>query len=459
MEKFDVAICGYGPVGATLSLLLAKYNYKVLIIEKNQGPCKTARAINTDGEQLRIFDQFNLAEKVIANSNQIEKVHFSNKDLEPIQTIIASIEDTEMGWPNQVLFYQPELESFLREKIQSSKNIEVKESTELVDFKNTSDGVDVVINEKNQSTKLKSKLLFGCDGASSFIRKKLDINLEDLGYNQKWLVCDAHLTKDIGLKNELVQVCNPSRPGTFLHGRRGHLRFEFRVMPDDDEDTFKSESFIWELLSPWINKDNALLERAAIYTFHACIAERWNEDNIFIAGDAAHQMPPFMGAGMGTGIRDVSNLAWKVDLFFNNKCSKDIFKTYQNERYLHAKWTVAGVFGDTSDMITGCPIPQPILNRESKPIKLDRIIASKFSIISNKALPMLSPKAELIFKHLSIHFEKITSKDDKESRLGNIFDKYDFVLVRPDLYVYGGCDLENISNIIESLEDTFFLKL
>ncbi len=496
MEKFDVAICGYGPVGATLSLLLAKYNYKVLIIEKNQGPCKTARAINTDGEQLRIFDQFNLAEKVIANSNQIEKVHFSNKDLEPIQTIIASIEDTEMGWPNQVLFYQPELESFLREKIQSSKNIEVKESTELVDFKNTSDGVDVVINEKNQSTKLKSKLLFGCDGASSFIRKKLDINLEDLGYNQKWLVCDAHLTKDIGLKNELVQVCNPSRPGTFLHGRRGHLRFEFRVMPDDDEETIKSESFIWELLSPWINKDNALLERAAIYTFHACIAERWNEDNIFIAGDAAHQMPPFMGAGMGTGIRDVSNLAWKVDLFFNNKCSKEIFKTYQNERYLHAKWTVAqtksigemiegfcaaeegkeytpegpsyeakfphipeGVYGDTSDMITGCPIPQPILNRERKSIKLDRIIASKFSIISNKALPKLSPKAELIFKHLSFHFEKITSNDDKENRLKNIFDKYDFVVVRPDLYVYGGCELENISNVIESLEDTFFLKL
>ena len=80
MEKFDIAICGFGPVGATLSLLLAKYNYKVLIIERNKGPCKTARAINTDGEQLRIFDQFNLAEKVIANSNQIEKVHFSNKD-------------------------------------------------------------------------------------------------------------------------------------------------------------------------------------------------------------------------------------------------------------------------------------------------------------------------------------------------------------------------------------------
>ena len=110
-------------------------------------------------------------------------------------------------------------------------------------------------------------------------------------------------------------------------------------------------------------------------------------------------------------------------------------------------------------MITGCPIPQPILNRERKSIKLDRIIASKFSIISNKALPKLSPKAELIFELLSFHFEKITSNDDKENRLKNIFDKYDFVVVRPDLYVYGGCELENISNVIESLEDTFFLKL
>ena len=110
-------------------------------------------------------------------------------------------------------------------------------------------------------------------------------------------------------------------------------------------------------------------------------------------------------------------------------------------------------------MITGCPIPQPIIYRDSKPIKLDRIIASKFSIISNKSLPMLSPRAKIIYKHLSIHFEKITSKDDKESRLKNIFDKYDFVLVRPDLYVYSGCDSENISNVIESLEDMFFLKL
>ena len=174
MEKFDIAICGYGPVGATLSLLLAKYNYKVLIIERNEGPCKTARAINTDGEQLRIFDQFNLAKRVIANSNQIEKVHFSNKDLEPIQTINASLDDTEMGWPNQVLFYQPELEGFIRESVDSIDTVTLAEGTELIDFDDSNDEVTLKCRLPEGEVEYKTKFLIGCDGASSFVRKKLN---------------------------------------------------------------------------------------------------------------------------------------------------------------------------------------------------------------------------------------------------------------------------------------------
>ena len=74
-----MAICGYGPVGSLCSLLMADYGYKVLLIDKNIGTSPTARAINTDGEQLRIFDKFGLAEKIVENSNQIEKIHFSKK--------------------------------------------------------------------------------------------------------------------------------------------------------------------------------------------------------------------------------------------------------------------------------------------------------------------------------------------------------------------------------------------
>ena len=112
-------------------------------------------------------------------------------------------------------------------------------------------------------------------------------------------------------------------------------------MPNDNKEDLENEEIIWDLLSPWINKNNATLERAVIYKFHACIANEWFKDKVLIAGDAAHQMPPFMGAGMGTGIRDVANIAWKLDLILQNKASKKILTTFKEERYPHAKWTVA----------------------------------------------------------------------------------------------------------------------
>ena len=494
MKKYDVAICGYGPVGSVCSILLAQYGLNVLVIDKNNGPCSTARAINTDGEQLRVFDKFDIADKIVKNSNQIEKVHFTNSNLEPIQSLDQPLGETIMGWPNQVLFYQPELESFIREKVNSYNNIDVIESCELIDFESSSQSVNIKCIIDNGISTFNSKLLIGCDGASSFIRKSLGIELDDFGYNQKWLVCDTHLTKDINLKNELIQVCNPKRPCTFLHGRRGHLRFEFRVMPDDNLKDLKDKDFIWNLLSPWINKNNAKLERAVIYNFHACIANKWNKKNIFIAGDSAHQMPPFMGAGMGTGIRDVANLSWKINLVLKNIAKPEILKTYQKERYSHAKWTIAqtvsigeiiegfcaaeegkkfipekkgydvkfphipsGIFTNPDDKITGYPVPQPILYIDNKKIKLDKIIKSKFVIISNIQRFKVTNKAKQIINKLKIKIIHISKNDDPEERLKKIFDKYDYILVRPDLYVYGGANKENLSNMIESLKESFSL--
>ena len=494
MKKYDVAICGYGPVGSVCSILLAQYGHNVLVIDKNNGPSPTARAINTDGEQLRVFDKFDIGNKIVKNSNQIEKVHFSNSNLEPIQSLNQPLGESIMGWPNQVLFYQPELESFIREKVNDYKNIDVIESCKLIDFENFSESVNIKCTINNEIYTFNSKFLLGCDGASSFIRKSLDIKLDDFGYNQKWLVCDAHLTKDINLKNELVQVCNPKRPCTFLHGRRGHLRFEFKVMPDDDLKDLENKNYIWNLLSPWINKKNAKLERAVVYDFHACIANEWNIKNVFIAGDSAHQMPPFMGAGMGTGIRDVANLSWKINLVLKNIAKPEIFKTYKKERYSHAKWTIAqtvsigeiiegfcaaeegkkfipekkgydvkfphipsGIFTNPNDKITGYPVPQPILYINNKKIKLDKLIKSKFVIISNIKSFDVTNKAKRIIKSLNIDFIYVGKNDDPENRLINIFKLYDFIVVRPDLYVYGGSKKNNLSEMIESLEDNFSL--
>ncbi len=498
MKQFDIAICGYGPVGSTFAGLMGKLGYKVLVIERNIGPSPTARAINTDGEQLRTFDRLGIAEKVVENSTEIHCVHFGDANLNPIQTIEQPVGVSAMGWPNQVLFYQPELEGFIRASVESENNIVIKEGTELLSFDDSDEGVYLNCKDSKGDLTFFSKYLIGCDGASSFVRRELDVDLEDFEYNQEWLVCDAHLTKKINIpEKEAMQVCDPKRPGTYVPGRRGHLRFEFKKMPGEDSNELEKDENVWKLLKPWINKDNAELERAQVYSFHACIAETWRKGNVLIAGDAAHQMPPFMGAGMGTGIRDVTNISWKLDLLLKNKANERILDTYQEERHSHAKWTIAqtvtigqviegfcaaaegkeyepkgpsydvnfphipaGIYSDPADMITGVPIPQPILIKDNKKEMLDKMINENFAILAQESNLDLTEKAKTIVDLLGIKLITMDSYEDSEERLKTVFAKYKAVLIRPDKYTYGGVeDISSLSDMIESLEKEFYLNL
>ena len=98
-----------------------------------------------------------------------------------------------------------------------------------------------------------------------------------------------------------------------------------------------SEKYIWNFLKPWLSKKDAKLERKTIYTFKSAISKSWRKGRIFIAGDAAHLMPPFMGQGMCAGIRDVSNLSWKISHCLKNNHSDKLLNTYQSERYSNVK--------------------------------------------------------------------------------------------------------------------------
>ena len=498
MEQFDIAICGYGPVGSTFAGLMGKLGHKVLVIERNIGPSPTARAINTDGEQLRTFDRLGIAEKVVENSHEVHCVHFGDANLNPIQTIEQPVGVSAMGWPNQVLFYQPELEGFIRASVESESNVVIEEGTELLSFDDTPEGVTLNCKNSDGNLSFFSKYLIGCDGASSYVRKELDVDLEDFEYNQEWLVCDAHLTKKINIpEKEAMQVCDPKRPGTYVPGRRGHLRFEFKKMPGEDSKELEKEENVWKLLKPWINENNAKLERAQVYSFHACIAETWRKGNVLIAGDAAHQMPPFMGAGMGTGIRDVTNISWKLDLLLKNKANEGILDTYQKERHSHAKWTIAqtvtigqviegfcaaaegkeyepkgpsydvnfphipaGIYSDPADMITGVPIPQPFLYKNNKKEMLDRIINGNFAVLTQESKLDLTDKAQSIIDLLGIKLVIIEPNEDAEERLKTVFEKYKAVLVRPDKYTYGGVEeISSLSEMVESLEKEFSLNI
>ena len=110
-----------------------------------------------------------------------------------------------------------------------------------------------------------------------------------------------------------MQYCEPERPCTLVIGPKqppplGDLA-EARRGPAARPPRPKRT---WQLLSRWLTPEDGELWRQASYRFHALVAERWRAGRVFVAGDAAHMQPPFLGQGMCQGVRDVANLAWKL---------------------------------------------------------------------------------------------------------------------------------------------------
>ena len=104
-------------------------------------------------------------------------------------------------------------------------------------------------------------------------------------------------------------------------------------LPHESLDELNDEARAWELLAPWdVHPGNARLERHAVYTFSARYAEQWRAGRVFLAGDAAHLMPPFAGQGMCSGLRDAANLAWKLDLVLAGRAADALLDSYQSER-------------------------------------------------------------------------------------------------------------------------------
>jgi len=184
---------------------------------------------------------------------------------------------------------------------------------------------------------LRADRVVGCCGARSIVRQAIGSDHDDLGLHQPWLVVDLVLEREIALPEQTVQYCNPARPVTFVKVTGQRRRWEIMLMPGDAPDEMTREETVWRLLAPWLGPGDARIERGALYTFHSLVATRWRDRRLLIAGDAAHQTPPFLGQGMCAGIRDAANLAWKLGRVAKGLAPDAFLDTYQTEREAHVR--------------------------------------------------------------------------------------------------------------------------
>jgi 3-(3-hydroxy-phenyl)propionate hydroxylase len=217
-----------------------------------------------------------------------------------------------------MVFTQPPVEAALREHAAAYDSVEVELGTELLGFDQSPTHVTLHLRDDKEATRsVTADYMIACDGASSGTRQQLGITFEDLVFDEPWLVVDLQINNAAlrKLLETAAQFCDPSRPTSFIIGPGNHRRFEIMLLPGEDLREMEEPAQVWRLLARWIKPDDATLWRAASYRFHALVAREWRRGRVFLAGDAAHQQPPFIGQGMCQGIRDVGNLVWKLTGF------------------------------------------------------------------------------------------------------------------------------------------------
>ncbi|QOZ28284.1 bifunctional 3-(3-hydroxy-phenyl)propionate/3-hydroxycinnamic acid hydroxylase [Bradyrhizobium sp. CCBAU 51753] len=339
---YDVAIVGLGPVGAIFANLLASSGLRVAVVERAGVVYDKPRAITLDHEALRIFQAIGLGdvmERAIAPHNGS---HFLGVDGEIIKKFDPMPPPFPLGWMPNVTFVQPEAEQALRERLAEQGNADVFLATTGVSLQQDDDATTLVARrESGDELVIRARYLVGCDGANSFVRKQLGIGLEDLAFDEWWMVVDTLTSEPAKRPAKGFQYCWPQRPGTFIPGPRNLRRWEIKLLPGEDPDAAGAPDNVAKLLKGFTDISDLTIWRSAVYRFHALLGQRWRDRRVLLMGDAVHQTPPFLGQGLCAGIRDAANLAWKLRLVLRGDAGEALLDSYEIERKPHVRAVVA----------------------------------------------------------------------------------------------------------------------
>ena len=503
-QMYDVVVLGYGPVGQALGLMLGRQGRSVAVCDRWPERYPLPRAVCIDHEIYRVLSANGMGGVLPSISHSGPKYQWFNAQWEELLMIDWSAESISGG--SEVNFvHQPTLEHAISDAVATIPNVHPYLGWEAVSVRQDGDHCSVELRkETGETQRISAKYVVGCDGANSLVRAKIGGKQEDRGFQADWLVIDVLLQEGVTLEQLGIpaagQYCNPARPTTIVPAgvREGKMfrRWEFMLLPGETPAEMETEEKIWELLQPWAGPDKLELVRSKVYTFRSLLAKNWRDQHLLLAGDAAHVMPPFMGQGMCSGIRDAWNLTWKLGLILDGKAEPSLLESYQVERMPHvsqiidmsiylgkiicmpdpaeaAKRDLAFKTGTApappnfphlthgllrtidGEVQSGAGLlsPHVSVSTETSKGRLDDVAGLGFLFISTGANPqtVLGAQALAGLKSLNVSFLPLAEEanagqvHDLDGKLQPFLQSHGWtaMIVRPDFYVFGGASSES----------------
>ena len=334
MPTHDVLVCGLGPVGQLLALLLGDRGVRTLAIDRAPEPYALPRAAVIDDEVLRILQSVGLDRAVLADAQVQPRASIVTAAGRAVEVFAA---DTGLlGHPPLVSINQPGIERTMLAALETRPTVEVRRGLALETIDRRADRVDAYLRPAagGRSERVSARWLVGCDGGASAVRTRLQIPFEGRTAPQRWIVVDALVDRPLRKVPHPHFVGRAARPIVTLPMSPGRHRWEWMLHPGEDATPFLEPDALRGAVDEWLDGESAAIERAVVYTFHTRTAARWRRGRVLLAGDAAHVMPPFVGQGLSSGARDAANLAWKLAACLGG-APDALLDTYEQERRPH----------------------------------------------------------------------------------------------------------------------------
>ncbi|MEV1328613.1 bifunctional 3-(3-hydroxy-phenyl)propionate/3-hydroxycinnamic acid hydroxylase [Micromonospora costi] len=325
-DTVDVVVVGCGPVGGVLAALLGAHGATVVVVDPNHEPHPLPRAATLDAEVMRILGRVPGLHDTGRWAATVRRSRVLGPDHRALFTV--DVPDPGAAAPQPALIDQPELEAALRAGLSALPTVAVRTGRSVVGIEQGDGQVRVALDD---GTPIRAGWVVGCDGTSSTVRRLLDLPYDGVSFAQPWLVVDATTDADLTAPPTMSFVLDPRRPLVTM-SRPGAYRWEWMLLPGEDPERMAGEATVRELIGAWADPAVVRVRRAAVFTFHARVAKRWRRGRVLLAGDAAHSMPPFVGQGLGSGIRDAASLAWRLAQVARGLDGDDLLDGYERER-------------------------------------------------------------------------------------------------------------------------------